>query len=213
MAVKKASAARKPKAAAPKTAAPKTVTKAAPAQTAPAKTEVPAESVARTAPVQAAPAQAAAKAEAPAKAAPAAKAFTDPFKMDPFKMDPFKMAPKAAFAGYGDLASANQETLDAMVKAGSVMARGMESFSKELMTFAQASAEANAAVATRMFGVKSLQEAIDLQNAHARDSFDKAVAETSKLTEMSVKVANEAFEPLQARVNVAVEKLLKAQTA
>ena len=205
MAVKKASAARKPKTAAPKTAAPKTATKAAPA-----KTEVPAEAVARTAPVQAAPA---AKVEAPAKAAPAAKTFTDPFKMDPFKMDPFKMAPKAAFAGYGDLASANQETLDAMVKAGSVMARGMESFSKELMTFAQASAEANAAVATRMFGVKSLQEAIDLQNAHARDSFDKAVAETGKLTEMSVKVANEAFEPLQARVNVAVEKLLKAQTA
>ena len=201
MAVKKASAARKPK-----TAAPKTVAKAAPAKTA-----TPAESVAHTAPAAAAPAQAAAKVEtAPVKAAPAAK---NPFVMDPFKMDPFKMDPKAAFAGYGDLASANQETLDAMVKAGSVMARGMESFSKELMTFAQASAEANAAVATRMFGVKSLQEAIDLQNAHARDSFDKAVAETSKLTEMSVKVANEAFEPLQARVNVAVEKLLKAHAA
>ena len=199
MAVKKASAARKPKAAAPKTAA----------KAAPAKAEVPAESVARTAPAEAAPAEAAAKVEtAPVKAAPAAKAQKDPFKVDPFKMDP-----KAAFAGYGDLAAANQETLDAVVKAGSVMARGMESFSKELMTFAQASAEANAAVATRMFGVKSLQEAIDLQNAHARDSFDKAVAETSKLTEMSVKVANEAFEPLQARVNVAVEKLLKAQAA
>lgn len=198
MAVKKASAARKPK-----TAAPKTVAKAAPAKTA-----TPAESVARTAPAAAAPAQAAAKVEtAPVKAAPATK---NPFVMDPFKMDPFKMDPKAAFAGYGDLASANQETLDAVVQAGSVMARGMESFSRELMTFAQASAEANAAVATRMFGVKSLQEAIDLQNAHARDSFDKAVAETSKLTEMSVKVANEAFEPLQARVNVAVEKLLKA---
>ena len=211
MAVKKASAARKPKAAAPKTAA----------KAAPAKAEVPAESVARTAPAVAAPAEAAAKVEAaPSKAAPAAKnPFVmdpfkmDPFKMDPFKMDPFKMDPKAAFAGYGDLAAANQETLDAVVKAGSVMARGMESFSKELMTFAQASAEANAAVATRMFGVKSLQEAIDLQNAHARDSFDKAVAETSKLTEMSVKVANEAFEPLQARVNVAVEKLLKSPAA
>ena len=204
MAVKKASAARKPK-----TAAPKTEAKAAPAKTA-----TPADSVARTAPAPAAPAETAAKVEAaPRKAAPAAKGYMDPFKMDPFKMDPFKVDPKAAFAGYGDLASANQETLDAVVKAGSVMVRGMESFSRELMTFAQASAEANAAVATRMFGVKSLQEAIDLQNAHARDSFDKAVAETSKLTEMSVKVANEAFEPLQARVNVAVEKLLKAQAA
>ncbi len=190
MAVKKASAPRKPK----------TEAKTAPAERAAAKTALPAASVATPAPV----------------AAETEKVEAVPSKPLPAVQTPkesFKKAAKPAFPGYGELVSANQENLDAVVKAGSVMVHGMEIFSRELMTFAQASAEANAAVATRLFGVKSLQEAVDLQNAHARDSFDKTVAETSKLTEMSVKVASEAFEPLQARVNVAVEKLLKSQAA
>ena len=120
-----------------------------------------------------------------------------------------KKASKAMFAGYGDLSDMGQQNIDAMVKAGQIMAVGMETVSRELMTFAKESAEANAAAATKMFSAKTMQEAIDLQNAYARESFDKAVAETGKLTEMSVKLASEAFAPLQSRVNFTVEKLLK----
>ena len=120
-----------------------------------------------------------------------------------------KKASKAMFAGYGDFTAMGQQNIDAMVEAGQIMAFGMESVSRELISFAQASAEANAAAATKMFSAKTVQEAIDLQNAYARASFDKAVAETGKLTEMSVKLASDAFAPLQTRVNVAVEKLFK----
>ncbi len=120
-----------------------------------------------------------------------------------------KKASKAMFAGYGDFSDMGQQNIDAMVKAGQIMAVGMESVSREWMSFAQASAEANAAAATKMFSAKTMQEAIDLQNAYARESFDKAVAETGKLTEMSVKLASDALAPIQSRVNVAVEKLLK----
>lgn len=120
-----------------------------------------------------------------------------------------KKASKAVFAGYGDFSAMGQQNIDAMVKAGQIMAVGMESVSREWMSFAQAYAEANAAAATRMFSAKTMQEAIDLQNAYARESFDKAVAETGKLTEMSVKLASDALAPIQSRVNVTVEKLLK----
>lgn len=123
--------------------------------------------------------------------------------------DQVKKASKAMFAGYGDFSDMGQRNIDAMVKAGQIMAVGMESVSREWMSFAQASAEANAAAATKMFSAKTMQEAIDLQNAYARESFDKAVAETGKLTEMSVKLASDALAPIQSRVNVAVEKLLK----
>ena len=127
--------------------------------------------------------------------------------------DQVKKASKAMFAGYGDFSDMGQRNIDAMVKAGQIMAVGMESVSREWMSFAQASAEANAAAATKMFSAKTMQEAIDLQNAYARESFDKAVAETGKLTEMSVKLASDALAPIQSRVNVAVEKLLKPISA
>ena len=119
---------------------------------------------------------------------------------------------KAAFTGYDELSSVNKENLDAVVEAGKIMAKGMEVLSREVMAFTKESIEANTAAATKLFAVSSVQEAIELQSEFARSNFDKAVAETSKLTEMSVKMANEAFEPLQTRMNLTVEKFMKPMT-
>jgi phasin family protein len=69
--------------------------------------------------------------------------------------------------------------------------------------------ETSAQAAKALMGAKTLREAVDLQTDLAKSNFDKFIAESTKLSEMSVKVANEAFEPINARVNVAVEKLLK----
>jgi phasin family protein len=58
-------------------------------------------------------------------------------------------------------------------------------------------------------GCKDLREVVDVQSDFARESFDRLMNEGSKLSEIGVKVANEALEPIQARVNVAVEKIFK----
>lgn len=55
----------------------------------------------------------------------------------------------------------------------------------------------------------NFKQALEIQNEAAKTSFDKLMAEGNKITELSIKVANEAIEPIQARVNVAVEKLIK----
>jgi len=70
-----------------------------------------------------------------------------------------------------------------------------------------------AQTAKALLAAKTLREAADLQNDWAKASFDKLVAEGTKVSELSVKVANEAFQPLNARMNVAVEKLFKPVTA
>jgi hypothetical protein len=54
---------------------------------------------------------------------------------------------------------------------------------------------------------------VDVQSDYARTSFDSLVNEGSKLSELGVKVANEALEPIQSRINVAVEKILKPAAA
>ena len=53
--------------------------------------------------------------------------------------------------------------------------------------------------------MKSLKEAIDIQTSFARTSFEKAIADSGKLTETSLKLAEQAYAPLTARLNVAVE--------
>lgn len=122
-------------------------------------------------------------------------------------------ASKAMFQGYDEMNSLGKENLDAVVASGTIVARGMENFSKEVFALAQSSLETSMNVAKQMMGVRSLREAVDLQTELSRTQFDKLMADGAKLTEMSMKVANEAFQPIQARVNVALEKMLKPAVA
>jgi phasin family protein len=112
-----------------------------------------------------------------------------------------------------DITKFSKENLDAVVSASTVYAKGFETFGKAWYAFSQETVEASAAVAKQLLGVKTLKEAVDLQTDFAKTTFDKFVAEGTKLSEMSIKVANEALEPINARVNVAVEKLLKPSIA
>ena len=55
-------------------------------------------------------------------------------------------------------------------------------------------------------GVKSLKEAMDLQTSMARSSMETVMAETGKITDASMKLAEQAMAPITARVTLAVEK-------
>ncbi len=120
---------------------------------------------------------------------------------------------EAVFKGYDEFAVMGKDTLDAMVRTNSIVAKGMEIFGMEILAYAQASLEDGVAQTQALLGAKSLKELVDLQSDYARARLDKVVAETAKLTDMSVQTANEAMAPMQKRVDVTVETLLKAQAA
>ena len=121
--------------------------------------------------------------------------------------DQVEKASQNFFKGYGELAALGKENLEAFVQSSQIVAKGAETFGKEWMGFAQSAVEQNVAAA------KTLKELVDLQNDWAKKVFDTAVAESAKLSEMGVKTANDAFEPIKTRVNVTVEKLFKQSAA
>lgn len=116
---------------------------------------------------------------------------------------------KAVHKGYGDFTSLSQDNVDAVVKSGTVMAQGLEVLSKEMMDFARLSFEDNVAATTAMFSAKNLTDLVNMQSQYTRKNFDQAVAESTRLAELSVKVANEALEPIKARVDVTVGQMVK----
>ena len=98
------------------------------------------------------------------------------------------------------------------MKAGNLWAKGAENIGKAYFNLAQVSAEAGVEVAQAMFAAKTLKDVVDVQSGYAKASMDTIVAEGKKINDMTIKVANEAFEPIQVQVNQAIEKVLK-QTA
>ena len=102
-----------------------------------------------------------------------------------------------------DLARANVE---AVVEAGRVATQGARSISQEAVSSSRQGFE-QAADAIRSFAeAKSPTEYLQLQSDFARASFDRAVAESSRLTESLVKLAGEAFQPLSNRASANAER-------
>jgi phasin family protein len=118
-------------------------------------------------------------------------------------------AQKSAFENLDQFADFGRENVEAMIVSGNIVAKGVEVVGKEIAAFAQKQAEANMAAAKKLGAVKNPQEFLDLQTALAKAAFDEIVAETTKLQDMSTQVSNEAAQPINDRINKAVETFAK----
>ena len=106
--------------------------------------------------------------------------------------------PAALFGkGLGALGSGNVE---AVAQAGAILAKGLEEMSQSVVSLGQRNLESSLNLAKAAIGTTTLRQFVDLQTGYARDSFDRLVAEGQKLQEMSLKTANAALQPLQARM-------------
>ena len=99
----------------------------------------------------------------------------------------------------------SQGNVEAIMKSSQIWATGFQDLSKLMAEHAKASYEESVAAFKAITSVKSVKEAVDMQTTYTRTAIEKAVAESGKLTEHSLKLAEQAFAPLTARVNVAVE--------
>ena len=102
-----------------------------------------------------------------------------------------------------DLARANVE---AVVEAGRVASEGARSIGQDVVAKQRDGFEQAADAIRSLAEAKSPTEYLQLQGDFARASFDRAVAESSKLTESLVKLAGEAFQPLSNRASANAER-------
>jgi phasin family protein len=108
-----------------------------------------------------------------------------------------------------EMVAFSQGNLEALMKASQIYATGLQDISKHLAAHSKTSMEESVAFTKSLMGVKSVKEAVDLQSGYARASIEKAVSETNKVTDASVKLAEQAIAPLTARLTLAVEKFGK----
>ena len=108
-----------------------------------------------------------------------------------------------------ELMAFSQANMEAFMKASKIFASGLQDITKDLAASNKAKIEESVSFTKSLLGVKSVKEAVDLQSSFARSSIEKAVSETNKVTDASVKLAEQAIAPLTARLSLAVEKFGK----
>jgi phasin family protein len=104
---------------------------------------------------------------------------------------------------FTDLAKANVE---ALVEAGRIAATGAKSIGQDVLASGREGIEQASDAVKTLAEAKSPTEFFQIQSELARASFDRFVAESSKLTERVVKLAGEAAQPLQNRASVNAER-------
>ena len=103
-----------------------------------------------------------------------------------------------------DLAKANVE---ALVEAGRIATSGAKTIGQDVIASSRQGIEQASDAVKTLAEAKSPTEFFQLQSELARASFDRFVAESSKLTERFVKLAGEAVQPLQNRASVNAERI------
>ena len=109
-----------------------------------------------------------------------------------------------------DFATIGKENLEAFTASSKIWMAGVQDLTKQFAATAKASLEESVATFKALSSVKSMQEAIELQTTYSKTAIAKALAESTKLTEASMKLTEQTMAPITARMAVAVGSFSKA---
>lgn len=112
-----------------------------------------------------------------------------------------------------EAAAHQQEQLEAVIKSGNLFLAGTQDLLKTYAGLAQQSVEKNSEAVKTLLGCKTLNELTETQTRLAQESFEGFINNATKLSELSVKLATESFEPLNAQLNKTVKKASEAAAA
>ena len=108
-----------------------------------------------------------------------------------------------------EAASTGRESMEAFMKFQTTFTKGFEDIMRTAASLTQTAAEKQAEYTKQMMGAKTLNELSAAQNKIAKASFDEFMAGATKLSEMSVKVMNEAVAPLNDQMSKGMQKASK----
>ena len=106
---------------------------------------------------------------------------------------------------YDDIIAFNQNNFDAFVASSTAMAKGFEELTKEYVAYANESFEDAIEAGKQIVAAKTMNEAFDLQTKIAKETWEKAIAESQKITEISTGIFKTASTPISERVQATVD--------
>ena len=109
-----------------------------------------------------------------------------------------------------DAVEFQKANIEAIVESGKIAAKGMQKLGEEGIAFGRKSIEETTASLKGFTAVKTPVEFFQLYAENSKKAFDTAVAQTSKTSEMVVKLANDSFAPISNRVSEITAKVKAA---
>jgi hypothetical protein len=99
---------------------------------------------------------------------------------------------------FEDMQKTAKDNMDAATKAFGSFTKNAQTVSTEAADFAKKSYEANAAHVEKLFAVKTLDKAIELNTEFAKSAYEGFVAQATKMSTLYTDFAKDAMKPVEA---------------
>ncbi len=100
-----------------------------------------------------------------------------------------------------DFQTFGKEQVESAVQSMSTFTKGYQAIAAAMSDYSKKSFEDSSAFFEKLAGVKSFDKVVELQTDFAKTSYEKFVAEATKIGEMYTDLAKEAYKPVESYVS------------
>jgi phasin family protein len=91
-----------------------------------------------------------------------------------------------------------KDGMEAYVASSTAVTKGFQAIAQETADFSRKSFEKSSAAFEKLTAAKSVEKALEAQQAFAKESYEAMVAQMTKLNELYLNTAKEAFKPFES---------------
>jgi hypothetical protein len=96
--------------------------------------------------------------------------------------------------------SFGKEGYEAVLASGAAVTKGYQTIAQEYADYSRKSFEKSTEAAEKAFATKAFDKALEVQQGYAKESYDAFVGQATKLGEMYVATAKEAYKPFESNL-------------
>ena len=96
-----------------------------------------------------------------------------------------------------DLQQVGKDNVEVAMKSVGVLSKGAQAIAVEVADYSKKAFEDGTAALEKLFGVKSLDKAIEVQTEYAKTAYEGFVAEATKIGELYADLAKETYKPFE----------------
>jgi hypothetical protein len=99
---------------------------------------------------------------------------------------------------FEDFQKFSKQQLDAINAAAASVAKGLQEIAAESSDYSKKAFDSSSATVEKLLGAKSVETAVQIQTDFAKSTYEGFVAQATKINEIYIKLATEAFKPVEA---------------